>query len=346
MRTASAQVIGSLPPAVERPLALRDASSDAADAGTGAGQDSGDAASPLDPLDDPMSLHRETKEELLALFSIKDFTADEKKRIMPEDFLSRMFATTGPSHSNQGNKAIAKHTISKRACLKGLEGVVLQTDAQKSLCGSPNMVPVSTTGKPPYYCIDIFEFPNQPCELPVVWTSPTFAKKTCELQGKRLCSQVEWDLACRSDPAGGPDQRYAYGDKLDLEACHTSRPHRQACDPTSAGRAWATCTTDSEPSGSFPKCRSRTGVYDMHGNVAEIMMRRDENNAVVSQLKGSAWFYKNIAREPGEPAKASQKGMETYPDHCNFDPRWHVEAIDNAWHVNYHLGFRCCKTIP
>jgi hypothetical protein len=35
----------------------------------------------------------------------------------------------------------------------------------------------------------------------------------------------------------------------------------------------------------------------------------------------------------------------TYPDHCSYDPRWHVEPMRRAWHVNYHLGFRCCADV-
>ena len=44
------------------------------------------------------------------------------------------------------------------------------------------------------------------------------------LQGKRLCTQQEWSLACRSDPAGGADSTYAYGDELDLARCNTNKP--------------------------------------------------------------------------------------------------------------------------
>jgi sulfatase modifying factor 1 len=88
-------------------------------------------------------------------------------------------------------------------------------------------------------------------------------------------------------------------------------------------------------------------VFDQHGNVAEVMMRRESPTQVVTQLKGSAWFYLELAKEPGEPVPESTTNKAgAHPDHCNFDPRWHVEPIDAAMHVNYHLGFRCCKSIP
>jgi hypothetical protein len=295
---------------------------------------------------DPMANHHNTREELLALFSIKDFTEDEQKRIQPDIFLRNVFGVDGPGRMNQGNKAIARHTISKAQCLAGLKDVVIQTPEQREKCGAENMVPVWIKGKDPWFCIDVFEFPNKPCELPFVWTPPAYAKKVCELQGKRLCAQTEWNIACRGDPNGGDDQKYAYGDKVDIEICHTNLRHRSPCNPHDAKSAFATCTTDTEPSGSFPKCRSRFGVFDQHGNVAEVMMRR-EGDTVLTQLKGSAWFYNELVREPGEPVpETTTNKAGAYPDHCNFDPRWHVEKVDEGFHVNYHLGFRCCKSIP
>lgn len=308
------------------------------------GDGGADAATGADG--DPMKNHHDTREELLALFSIKDFTEDEKKRILPDVFLRNAFGVDGPGRISQGNKAIAYHAISKEKCLKGLEDIVIQTPEQRAKCGADNMVPVWIKGKEPWFCIDVFEFPNKACELPMVWTPPTYAKKICELQGKRLCAQTEWNIACRGDPNGGDDQRYAYGNKVDIEICHTNRRHRQPCIVRDAKSTFNSCTTDTEPSGAFPKCRSRFGVFDQHGNVAEVMMRR-EGDAVFTQLKGSAWFYNELVREPNEPIPASTPNKTgAYPDHCNFDPRWHVENLDSAWHVNYHLGFRCCKSIP
>ncbi|MBK8215920.1 MAG: SUMF1/EgtB/PvdO family nonheme iron enzyme [Myxococcales bacterium] len=303
--------------------------------------DGGDAYEP--------PLHKTSAKELLALFTIRPLTQKETARILPEPFLAQIVGVGTPAKIHQGNPTISTHDVSRRACLAGLEGTVLQTSEQRARCGHDNMVPVHLRGKDPYFCIDIFEFPNRPCELPFVWASPTYAKKLCELQGKRLCSQIEWQLACRADPNDGPDTVYAYGDTLDLDACHTKKRHRQVaekpCTTTDAPTTYRTCPTDTEPSGSFPKCRSRYGVYDLHGNVAEIMMRRDGDGTVKSQLKGSAWFYDEVAREvSGPPLHPGSQGA--YPDHCNFDPRWHVEPIENAWHVNYHLGFRCCASIP
>jgi hypothetical protein len=295
------------------------------------------------PPDDPMARHFETREELLALFSIK---RPPKPDSNADGFLAKSFGPGSPALINQGNKALAKHAISKEKCLAGLQGITLQTEEQKSICGGfENMVPVWKRGKKPKVCIDIFEFPNKPCELPMVWVAPVQAKVLCELQGKRLCSQEEWTLACNADPEGGKPTKFAYGDEMDLDICNTNKPaatYGPGCDPHSASTAWKTCSTNTEPSGSFPRCRSRFGVFDQHGNVAEIMTRLDPDGHTYDQLKGSAFFYVDVARGPNE---RPPKGRETYPDHCAYDPRWHVELMSEAWHNNYHLGFRCCKTV-
>ncbi|WP_437287985.1 formylglycine-generating enzyme family protein [Sorangium sp. So ce406] len=349
---------GAAPPAASPPApsAGPAASAPAAPAATGdagAAPATGDAAGAPMAAGDPMATHHEAREDLVRLFSLKELTERERRFRNPELFLEKNFGGGTPARINQGNKELARHTRSKEQCLEGLRGVVLQTEEQRARCGGrENMVPVFKTvrgkPKPAEFCIDIFEFPNRPCELPMVWASPTQAASVCSLQGKRLCTEDEWSLACRGDPEGGEPRTYAYGDELDLTVCHTQTRHREIdgkpCDGDTARSAYQTCATDTEPAGSYPACRSRFGVFDQHGNVAEIMTRRDRDDGKqYSQLKGSAWFYVEVAREHDAPRP--KNGRETYPDHCTFSPRWHVEPMENAWHANYHLGFRCCATI-
>ncbi|XXY44469.1 SUMF1/EgtB/PvdO family nonheme iron enzyme [Sorangium sp. So ce269] len=312
-----------------------------------------DAGEAPPAVGDPMATHYEAREDLVRLFSLKELTERERRFKNPELFLEKNFGGGTPARINQGNKELARHTRSKEQCLEGLRGVVLQTEEQRARCGGhENMVPVFSSArgkpKPAEFCIDVFEFPNKPCELPMVWASPTQAASVCSLQGKRLCTEDEWSLACRGDPEGGKPTTYAYGDDLDLAVCHTQTRHREIggkpCDGDTARSAYQTCATDTEPAGSYPACRSRFGIFDQHGNVAEIMTRRDRDDGkLYSQLKGSAWFYVEVAREHDAPRP--KKGRETYPDHCAFSPRWHVEPMENAWHANYHLGFRCCATV-
>ena len=266
-----------------------------------------------------------------------------------EAFLRRNIDVGSGAKMNQGNPEIASHAIGRAQCLEGLKGITLQTDEQRKICGGHrNMVPIYEGGDPSTAktCIDIFEFPNAACELPFVWAGATQANAVCKKLGKRLCSDAEWVLACAGDPAGGEPQRYAYGSELDLSICHTNKSaktHNQggACDPHSVKSAYQTCSTNTEPSGAFAGCRSRFGVFDLHGNVAEAMTRRDADGKRYSQLKGSAFFYVDVHLKEGD-----KRVKERYFDNCSHDPRWHVESMRKAWHVNYHLGFRCCYSVP
>lgn len=287
-----------------------------------------------------------TQAELLAL--LPALPGSFQPTVKDLDFLRQAIEPGKPVKMNQGNPEIARHEISRRQCLAGLRHLELQTAEQRGTCkGYAYMVPVYADGDPQSAkaCIDIFEFPNKPCELPFVWSSATQARGVCRALGKRLCTQDEWVTACSAAPDGGKPSNYAYGEKLDLTACNTNRPKREyqdePCDPTTVKTTWQTCGTHTEPSGAFPRCRSRLGVFDQHGNVAEAMTRYDpKDEKTYSQLKGSAFFYVDVHRTlDGERKK------ENYPDHCAHDPRWHVQPMARAWHVNYHLGFRCCLSL-
>lgn len=271
---------------------------------------------------DTRPLHLTTQDQLFAL--LPPFEPEQRP------FLEKHIDVDRFGAMNQGNVEIARHTITRQQCLEGLRGITLQTEEQKKICGHENMVPISEAT-----CIDIFEFPNRACELPFVWAGATIANEVCKRLGKRLCKQQEWIDACSgSGEQGSVKQAYAYGDELDLTACHTNHSRKGAeliCDPSTVKTTWETCATHTEPAGSFPRCRSPHGVFDLHGNVAEAMTRRDPDGKTYSQLKGSAFFYVDVTEE--------------YADRCDHNPRWHVEEMKRAWHVNYHLGFRCCADI-
>jgi formylglycine-generating enzyme len=328
-----AAVSATAPPAVVATPMPAHAPDAAARADSASSAAMADAAADALPFDDPMALHYDSPDALRAL--------------MGGAATVSIPVGGGPWRLSQGNRAISQHAVGHRACMDGLRDMVLQTPEQHARCGADGMVPVWERGgniESARYCIDVFEFPNRACELPFVFVTPSQALAICHAQGKRLCTQDEWNLACRADPEGGADRVYAYGDEMDLDVCNTnkSRAAGPACDVSTNQKLWTTCGTNTEPSGALPRCRSRFGVFDQHGNVAEIMTRFEPaDGKMYSQLKGSAFFYVDVAKKPTDPG-----GYWTrYPDQCNFDPRWHVEKIEDASHMNYHLGFRCCKTL-
>jgi formylglycine-generating enzyme required for sulfatase activity len=101
------------------------------------------------------------------------------------------------------------------------------------------------------FCVDEFEYPNRRGTVPKVKVSWLAAKRTCEKEHKRLCSETEWEKACK-----GPSQlRFPYGNKFDASACGTE-------DAAGHDRALATA-------GRYSRCRSGYGVVDLSGNAAE-----------------------------------------------------------------------------
>ncbi len=97
------------------------------------------------------------------------------------------------------------------------------------------------------FYIDVFPFPNEEGAIPLTNVSQAAASTACSERGKRLCSELEWERACK-----GPDNlRYEYGDTYRAERCGTgSLPAMR-------------------PTGIRVACRSGFGARDMHGGAWE-----------------------------------------------------------------------------
>ncbi len=101
------------------------------------------------------------------------------------------------------------------------------------------------------YCIDIYEYPNERGRQPQAHVTWARAKKACEKAGKRLCSEIEWERACK-----GPEgTRFPFGDEFVASTCNVSADSGGQRRPGDAGV--------------FSRCRSGFGAIDMAGNVAE-----------------------------------------------------------------------------
>ncbi|RKH59122.1 protein kinase [Corallococcus aberystwythensis] len=101
------------------------------------------------------------------------------------------------------------------------------------------------------FCVDEYEFPNKRGRTPRVSVGWLDAKSSCEGIGKRLCSEDEWEKACK----GPGNARFSSGEEQPQAACNTG---------TTEGAARALA-----PSGTFQACRSGYGAADLSGNVAE-----------------------------------------------------------------------------
>jgi formylglycine-generating enzyme required for sulfatase activity len=105
--------------------------------------------------------------------------------------------------------------------------------------------PQKTISLPPY-CIDNYEYPNQKGRTPTFGVTWNQANNLCISQGKRLCSENEWEKAC----AGTSASVWPFGSTYSQFYCNVYSD------------AMGT-------SGSFPKCQSPYGAFDMAGNLAE-----------------------------------------------------------------------------
>ncbi len=285
------------------------------------------------------------------------------------DSLREIFRRSG--YMGQGNPAITQHPMTPQGCREKLDrlGVRYENSEFERICGAKYMAPIyhpaTEKAADARACIDQFEFPGLPCVYPVVWVRAREAAEICWAMGKRLCDAHEWEGAC-AGALESPDYRFdlakgvspnvavermrqahnraygthkvwAYGDSYRRGICATSSHKNPGC----GGGEWAHCGSNTFPAGAFPDCHSPLRVYDQHGNAAEHMnlpldekqmASRGSRELGYTEMKGS-WFI-----------------FDTYYAHedwCRWRaPFWHGSRVmDEHSHENYHLGFRCCKTI-
>jgi Sulfatase-modifying factor enzyme 1 len=272
----------------------------------------------------------------------------------------------------QGNPAIVRHPMTLEQCRAARERAPQPDDeaAFARTCGGPFMAPLYDPTREragdARSCIDQYEFPDMPCAYPVVWVKAREAAQICDAMGKRMCDAHEWEGACqgaleppdyRFDLARGmsdtvavnrmrdahnrahaADKRWSYGPAYRTGVCATGSQKTPGCQ----GGGWDACGSNTYPTGAFPDCRSPLGVYDLNGNAAEHMnlplspsqmASRGGVELGVTEMKGS-WFIFDSYR--------------AHEDWCRWRaPFWHgTRVMDLHSHANYHLGFRCCKTLP
>lgn len=137
------------------------------------------------------------------------------------------------------------------------------------------------------------------------------AREACSKAGKRLCTSFEWGSTCQGaealddDSSGSFVDDYVEGNQFPYADWH----ERGWCHDAQDGRTGAPKAT-----GSMPRCRTETGVYDLGGNVAEWIELNEEMAVLVGGDYGSkdkaGCFRPNRTWGPG--------------------------------HKNKRMGFRCC----
>jgi sulfatase modifying factor 1 len=93
------------------------------------------------------------------------------------------------------------------------------------------------------FYIDEFAYPNEAGAIPKTGMTRDEAAGLCASQEKRLCTELEWERACK----GSGNTVYEYGDSYRAAECTMGLPGRLA------------------PSGLRVACKSAFGVHDLHG---------------------------------------------------------------------------------
>ncbi|MGO9713491.1 MAG: formylglycine-generating enzyme family protein [Polyangiaceae bacterium] len=168
-----------------------------------------------------------------------------------------------------------------------------------------------------HYCIDDYEYPNEPGAKPVVMKTWYEARDACSAEGKRMCGDSEWTLACE----GQERMPYPYGYARNADACNIDKPHPDVDEKAIANPVTREAEVErlwqGEPSGAREACVSPYGVHDMTGNVDE-------------------W----VVNESAKPYKSGLKGGYWGPVRDRCRPMTTAHNEDFSF---YQIGFRCCS---
>lgn len=132
-----------------------------------------------------------------------------------------------------------------------------------------------------HFCMSKFEYPGTDGSYPIVDVNYYQARKIAQDRGFRLCTKPEFNFACEGEEM----HPYGYGDGFhrDAEICNIDKPWidynkfpRSSWNDRDAGLYQAVA------SDSNSKCKSVFGVYNLNGNVDEILDSEKNKNVVLS----------------------------------------------------------------
>ena len=196
----------------------------------------------------------------------------------------------------------------EEVCLKWIDKDHLRCEEfkQPSKCLSKNRKHMD-------FCMSKFEYPGVEGSYPLVDIDYFQAKKLAEDEGHRLCTKEEFNFACEGEDI----HPYGYGDGFhrDANICNIDKPWVDYNKfPRSSWRDVSGGLNKSIPSDSNSLCKSWAGVYNINGNVDEILDSENSKNVILS---GGYW--------------------STIRSRCRPITNSH-----NKWFSFYQVGMRTC----
>jgi formylglycine-generating enzyme required for sulfatase activity len=191
----------------------------------------------------------------------------------------------------------------RQACLEWME------PPDNPLARCAKFAPSVCTGEHVHkrFCIDRDEYVQPGDDLPMGHVSWTKARTACEAEGRRLCRETEWELACEGEQM----LPYPTGYVRDSADCNYDRGG--LVDP-----ATGKLRDQREPPSKLSQCVSPYGARSMSGNMDEWVWREHTAGPFRSALKGGWWM---AARERCRPAT----------------------TFHNERYGELQTGFRCCS---
>ena len=232
-------------------------------------------------------------------YLLLEWSRQRPARLMPPGSVVMVDTATGAASGAEGAAGAAADACPAGTALVPAGAFSIGTAPGDNLGGFDER-PLSSM-ELPAFCIDIYEFPNQAGTKPKAGVTWAEAKALCESKGRRLCTEPEWEKACK----GPRNARFPYGDGFDASACNTQ-------DAAHLDRPVA-------EAGQFARCKSGYGVMDLSGNVAEWTASSYAKNADMTQ-KGGAFDRPDYAarcsaRRNGAPtSKSPQVGFRCCVD--------------------------------
>ncbi|MBI3199902.1 MAG: SUMF1/EgtB/PvdO family nonheme iron enzyme [Myxococcales bacterium] len=158
------------------------------------------------------------------------------------------------------------------------------------------------------FYMDTFPFPNEEGAIPRTNVTRAEAAALCAERDKRLCTELEWERACK----GPNNYTYEYGSSYRAERCNTGS--------TSAMR----------PTGFLVGCKSEFGPRDMHGGVWEWTdspWGRGSERPLVAVRGGNAPQGELVGRCANAIGRSAESRAPNVGFRCCSGPRNDAEVV-------------------